>query len=33
MEIWDLYDRDDNKTGKTWERRPGNVNGKCKRDT
>lgn len=27
MEIWDLYDRDDNKTGKTWERRPGNVNG------
>ncbi len=25
MEIWDLYDRNDNRTGKTWERLPGNV--------
>ena len=24
MEIWDLYDRDGNKTGETWERIPGN---------
>ena len=27
MEIWDLYDRNDNKAGRTWERHPGNVNG------
>ena len=26
MEIWDLYDRDDNRTGETWERIPGNYN-------
>ena len=25
MEIWDLYDRDDNKTGETWERLPGST--------
>ena len=24
MEIWDLYDRDGNVTGETWERKPGN---------
>ena len=26
MEIWDLYDRNDNKTGETWERLPGSFN-------
>ena len=24
MELWDLYDRDGNKTGETWERRHSN---------
>ena len=24
MELWDLYDRDGNKTGEVWERKPGN---------
>ena len=26
MEIWDLYDRDGNPTGETWERLPGSFN-------
>ena len=24
MELWDLYDKDGNKTGEVWERKPGN---------
>ena len=24
MELWDLYDRDGNRTGETWERKHGN---------
>ena len=24
MELWDLYDKDGNRTGETWERKPGN---------
>ena len=26
MEIWDLYDVNDERTGETWERIPGNYN-------